>query len=211
MKTAIDNKVFSGTKEVLIDKISNQCVEYNAKPNFINTIGNHLAKNINLVLPKNLQKPQETEKSNQEPTKSSSSGLFGFGKYIYNKVGSVVNKLSEKSGITSVFKQIEEHSLKNFEKINLDSVTWKVSGYENGKLEIEIKSSEIDKIENIKSTGNEIAIHYKKEGIDNFTILGYKEFALNDLIGLDIFENFNSDFNIFNSTMGSDSFIAEIS
>jgi hypothetical protein len=180
IETAINNKIFSGTKNVVIEEISKQCVEYNAAPNFINTIGHHLADNIYLVLPKNLQKPQETEKSNPEPTKSSSSSLFSFGKYVYNKVnnkvGSIVSKLSEKSGITSIVNQIEEHSLKNFENIDSNSVIYKVSGYEDGELKID--PLEIDKVKNIKSTGSNITLCHEEPGSD-FVIL--RGFAFQDL------------------------------
>jgi len=202
MKTAISNKVFSGTKDVVMEEISKQFEEYNAKPNLINTMGNHLAEKINLVLPKNSQKPQEIEKSNLEPINSSSSGLFGFGKYIYNKVGSVVNKYSEKLGITSVINQIEEHSLKNFKDID-PSLTYKVSDYGNGKLKID--PLEIDKVKNIKSTGNQIEIDY--EEYDNeFTVINSKGFAFDDLKGSYTAKDFNCDPYTFNSTIGSDNF-----
>jgi hypothetical protein len=181
IETAISNKVFSGTKDVVIKEISKQCVEYNAKPNFINTMGNHLSKNINLVLQDN----QETETSNPEPINSSSSGLFGFGKYIYNKVGSVVNKCSEKLGITSVINQIEEHSLKNFKDIDL-SLTYKVSDYGNGKPKLD--KSEIDRLKNTPSTGNDIQYHYEVKLPNDFTGLFLKEYSYKDLAGADGFE-----------------------
>ncbi len=115
VETAIKNNQFSGKEEVKIEKMPDVCEVYNADRNFINTMDEQLGKKIVLVLKEKIQEEQIIAPKVEE---SKSSGLFGFGKYLYNKVGSTVKDCSEKLGITSVINQIEEHSLKNFKNID---------------------------------------------------------------------------------------------
>lgn len=103
VQRAIDAGYFTRKVEVSIKELASHCEVYNAKPNFINNTNSQLG-NSKLVLPK------KVETVTQDITES--SGFWGFGKYLYNTIGSTIKSCSDYLGITSVVKQIEDHSLK---------------------------------------------------------------------------------------------------
>ncbi|BFD45725.1 MAG: DUF2974 domain-containing protein [Rickettsia endosymbiont of Sergentomyia squamirostris] len=169
VQRAIDAGYFTGKVEVSIKELASHCEVYNAKPNFINNTNSQLG-NSKLVLPK------KVETVTQDITES--SGFWGFGKYLYNTIGSTIKSCSDYLGITSVVKQIEDHSLKNFVNIKESATVVQTNNWQkiDGKLVVE-KFAGSDKV---TSTGNDVVL-FSEEEYDSMISINTVEYGYDDL------------------------------
>lgn len=200
---AINQNLFSGTVPKdpdALKEIAEHCIEYNAKPNFINTVNSHFSSNINLVL-------------SQENIFMDSA--WGYSNYLCNKLGSAIDFCSEYLGIKSIVDQINSHKNKNFEDLdNLNKTV--IADVENWigntKSTLVLKEDPMNKLYEVTSTGadllifrqNKIACELieetdssdeKTDGLaektatdnkpdDNYINLNFNEYSFNDLVRL---------------------------
>ncbi|WP_347939324.1 hypothetical protein [Rickettsia oklahomensis] len=133
IKYAIAQDLFTGKVTTPIEELVKYSEVYNAEPNLINSTNNHFGQ-VNLVLPK----VNDVEKSESPQVEE------GWASYLYNMVGSVVQKASEYLGIDKVIKGINNHKLKNFsnleEKIILPMADWKQQILENNEYTQKLKN-----------------------------------------------------------------------
>ena len=131
IKYAINQDLFTGKVTTPLEELAKHSEVYNAKPNIINTTNNHSGK-IHLVLPK----VNNTEKSE-------SSKAEEWGSYLYNMVGSVVQKASEYLGINKIMEGVDNHKLKNFANLEdkiLPIADWEQQILENNEYTQQLKA-----------------------------------------------------------------------
>ena len=132
IKYAIDQDLFTGKVTTPLEELAKHSEVYNAKPNIINTTNYHSGK-INLVLPK---------VNNIETSESSKTE--GWGSYLYNMVGSVVQTASKYLGINKIMEGIDNHKLKNFanleDQIILPIADWEQQILENNEYTQQLKA-----------------------------------------------------------------------
>jgi len=171
VQNAISKGLFTGKVIETVEELGKNCIEYNAKPNFINTVNEHMSCNTKVLIPHN--KPSEV-------TESEASGIWGFGQYLYNKIGSAVGKCAETLGIKSVIDQLESHKMTN---LDLDAgVIFDTDSPHPEKGQLIMKQHELSRLEKVTSTGKDVAIIIS-ESIEEFEAeaVDLHEFSYRDL------------------------------
>ncbi|WP_422229302.1 lipase family protein [Rickettsia endosymbiont of Halotydeus destructor] len=149
VKYAIQNKLFTGEINISIEELAKHSVVYNAKPNIINTTNNHLGE-VNLTL------PQVKNNVVEEQTQEESSGLWGWGQYLYNTVGSAVQVSADYLGITNTIEQLNGHKLHNFAAVDNNPV-YSVEAWSKNELFLKSNKTNLDLTKKIeKSTGTDV-------------------------------------------------------
>lgn len=175
---AIKSQLFTGkVTQDIVDKLPDSCVEYNARPNFINTINEHLASTIHVITPE-VVVPITVKQEEAQP-----SGLWGGGQYLYNKVGTTVSQCSEYLGVKNVVSQLESHKLSQFECIYGENAPiTKVEAWGNKVGEqLVLKTEELAKLTKTTATGKEV-VAFTDEIVDEDSLsLNCYEFGYSDL------------------------------
>lgn len=130
-----------------------------------------MSYNTKVLIPHN--KPSEV-------TESEASGIWGFGQYLYNKIGSAVGKCAETLGIKSVIDQLESHKMTN---LDLDAgVIFDTDSPHPEKGQLILKQHELSRLEKVTSTGKDVAI-ITSESIEEFEAeaVDLHEFSYRDL------------------------------
>lgn len=160
IKYAIDQKLFTGEVTTPIEKLA-ECAEiYNATPNIINTTNYHLGA-IKEVLPQ--------IKADIEQESLQTSGLWGWGQYLYDTLGLVAQKSAEYLGITKLAEQINNHKLHNFADLETAAILpiadWREQILEN--------NNDISRFKDIKSTGDDVFLLEESRIIEDYGSLVY--------------------------------------
>lgn len=153
VKYAIQEKLFTGEVKSSIEELAKHSVIYNAKPNFINTTNTSFGE-VNLVLPQvknNIVEEHKTPKA---------AGLWGWGEYLYNTIGSVIQTSIDYLGITSITEQINQHKLHNF--ADLDKLVYAIEGW-NETQPILRDDKNNAQFKAVKSTGKDVVLFDEHE------------------------------------------------
>lgn len=124
INTAYINNMFTGPLNMEEKNLIGRYEVYNTKPNLITKIPNfyinatnfQICDKVKLVIPNNNTSAQAQKIYNQAEV-----GSWGFGTYLYSKIGSAINTCSEYLGISNVIDTLNNHKLSNFDYHSLDS------------------------------------------------------------------------------------------
>lgn len=172
VQNTISQNCFSHPVTTTVDELGKRCVEYNARPNFINQANEHMATNTKVVIPLPDNKPSDLTISDK------SSWLFA--QYLYKKFGHAVGKCAEIFGITEIIKQLESHKMANINPAQ--GLVYETESAILVQNQVILSNKELVRLKNITSTGKEFAICEELESKeDGYVSVNWYNYSADDL------------------------------
>lgn len=157
--SAIKQKLFSGSRAPSLEQLATMGEEYNAPPNFINTLQPHLARKIHLVC-SDVLSPERMNHSSKNNSK--------VGSWI-QKCKTAVSGFANYLGLSSIATQLNAHKMQHLSQSAspiVETDGW-VQSWPAGKIVLRSETATTELLKRSPSTGNDCVVYENKMVEDN--------------------------------------------